>query len=163
MILDTFRRVALDPGLNLLPQRMDTTDARVMLTAIALQESALRYRVQVSDSGQPLPKLARGYWQFERGGGVRGVLLHRSTRHTSRTICRELDVEANENAVHEALAWHDTLACCFARLLLWTLPQPLPRDEATGWDQYIQAWRPGKPRPAKWSGNWRRAQEWVTW
>src|SRR5699024_10369063 len=56
----------LDPALSLLPAVMDTHQARVMLLAIALQESDLAYREQI---GGP----AHGLWMFERGGGVKGV------------------------------------------------------------------------------------------
>ncbi len=158
MILDTFRRVALDPGLNLLPQRMDTVEARVMLVAIALQESRIQHRRQ-----KPVAH-ARGYWQFERGGGVRGVLRHRSTKRLAAIVCEELDVRPVEAEVYEAITYCDTLACVFARLLLWTLPRPLPDgDAAEGWKQYIETWRPGKPRPDSWPRNFQKAQEWVTW
>lgn len=58
------------PGLELLPAKMDTPKARVMMLAIGMQESRFEHRKQI---GGP----ARGFFQFEEAGGVRGVLkLH---------------------------------------------------------------------------------------
>ena len=46
----------------------------------------------------------------------------------------------------EALACHDALSGAFARLLLRTVPAPLPslsnRDGA--WEYYLRLWRPGE-------------------
>lgn len=162
MILDTFRRVALDPGLNLLPQRMDTTDARVMIVTICLHESLLRHRWQLGRDLVPRGP-ARGYPQFELAG-VRGVFRHRATRKLIRIICEELDIDPTPQAAHEAMRWCDTLAVCLARLLLWTLPQPLPHDDvAEAERQYLAAWRPGKHDPERFRNAYQRAQEWVTW
>jgi hypothetical protein len=129
--------------------------ARVLLLAIGLQESAFQYRRQV-----PVAH-AMGFWQFERGGGVAGVLAHRMTWRPARDVCDDLEVQAEAKAVWEALAYCDALACAFARLLLWTDPKPLPGvDEVDGaWQTYLRNWRPGKPRPGHWPGNWRRALE----
>ena len=61
----------------------------------------------------------------------------------------------------DALADNDILACAFARLLLWTLPDALPgRDDAVvGWSQYRRTWRPGTPHPEPWAGHWKPAWE----
>ena len=48
------------------------------LLAIALQESGLRYRRQVVAGGAENGP-ASSFWQFEKGGGCKGVLAHRST------------------------------------------------------------------------------------
>lgn len=145
MTLETFTRLALAPGLSLLPGRMDTREARVLLMAICIQESGLRHRRQLG--GGP----ARGYAQFETAG-VQGVLTHRASSEHAVRVCCELDVEPTTPAVHAALEHHDALTVCMARLLLWTLPAPLPAVDATAgaWDQYIAAWRPGRPRPEHW-------------
>ena len=58
-----FLRFAIDPALSLLPPVMDTRAARAMIISICLQESRLQHRRQI---GGP----ARGFAQFERGGGV---------------------------------------------------------------------------------------------
>ena len=138
-----------------LPHRMDNTAARVMLTAIGLQESGMKYRRQ--HGGGP----ARGLYQFESGGGVRGVLKHHATRDLAYKACLNLDVQNNIPAVWTALEHNDELAAIFARLLLWTLPdrlpQPLSEYEEKAWAQYIKAWRPGKPHRERWKLNWAQA------
>jgi hypothetical protein len=128
--------------------------ARVMLLAIAGQESGLRYRAQV---GGP----ARGLWQFERGGGVRGVLNHPATAKVAARACAELLIPATEVSVHPALEDNDDLACVFARLLLLSDPAPLPAMDQpdTGWGYYERNWRPGKPHRQTWAEKWRDALE----
>ena len=59
---------AITPALAELPPMPSEAAARVMLLAIAGVESGCYARVQV-----PVAH-ARGLWQFERGGGVAGVL-----------------------------------------------------------------------------------------
>ena len=143
---------ALEPALQLLPAFMDTVEARAMCMAIALQESRLEHRRQV---GGP----ARGYWQFELGGGVRGVLSHPASKPYIRAVLAALDYDfAPEDLPVEcyaAIEHNDILAAAFARLLLWTLPGALPgRDAADeGWRQYLKTWRPGKPHPDTWDRN----------
>lgn len=123
-----------------------------MLLAIANQESRFQHRKQV---GGP----ARGLWQFELGGGVAGVMAHRATAgHVSRVL-EELLYPRLPGAVYDALSHNDTLACVFARLLLWTLPGALPGpdDPEAGWKQYISGWRPGKPHRGTWDAFYRDA------
>ena len=144
--------LAINPALRLLPDRMTSRDARVMLLAIALQESRLQYRAQIRGP-------ARGYWQFERGGGVAGVLGHSASKPHIEEICRQLDVPARAGDCYIAIECNDVLAAAFARLLLWTLPYPLPTDTDRAWQQYIDAWRPGKPHPATWPALYAQAQE----
>lgn len=141
------------PALARMPQRMNSTAARVMLLAIALQESGLRTRVQTR-SGP-----ARGLWQFEARGGVRGVLRDTETSAMARELCEAACVEPEQGAVHRALVDDDRLACQFARLLLWADPEPLPVSEVPAWEYYLRTWRPGRPRPSKWSANWRAARD----
>lgn len=132
----------------LLPPAMRSDRADVQLLAMGLQESRLRYRAQLG--GGP----ARGLWQFERGGGVVGVLNHRATRAHARSVCEARGVTPDSAAVWRALETDDVLAAAFARLLLWTLPSALPQlgDWAEAWEQYLAAWRPGKPHPQTWGG-----------
>ncbi len=129
-----------------------TAEAERMLLAIAMQETALRHRRQV-----PVAH-AMGFWQFERGGGVAGVLRHRSTAERARAICEALLVKPEAAAVHPALEQNDALACAFARLLLWTDPMQLPRAESQGWACYLRLWRPGRPHPATWPEAWAAAE-----
>lgn len=152
-------RLILTPALALLPSRMDSSAARVMLIAMALQESGLNARAQRPlRPGMP-PGPARGLWQFERGGGVAGVLSHAATSQLALEVCAARDVRPNRDAVWNALETDDVLAACFARLLLWTDAGALPTTEKEGWDAYIRTWRPGRPHASRWGSNWSRATE----
>lgn len=139
-------------ALSLLPAKMDTPAARAMLLAIGLQESKFQHRTQVQGP-------ARGYWQFEEQGGVMGVLTHRQSAALSVTVCDALGYVPTPNGAFPAIADNDVLACAFARLLLWTLPDALPTTAVEGWAQYLAAWRPGRPHPETWAGNWAKALE----
>lgn len=158
MIAKTFQ-AAVDPALALLPDRMDTPEARALLAAIMLQESEGTERHQI---GGP----AHGLWQFEEGtrqsrGGVWGVYLHdRSAGHLMQ-VCRHLRVPYEPAAIFDDLEFDDVLAAAVARLLLWTDPRELPRigDADGAWAYYIRNWRPGKPHPDKWAHNYARALE----
>lgn len=145
MDLNNISKTAISPALALLPASMDSAAARVMLLAIGLQESRFVHRRQI---GGP----ARGFWQFERGGGVRGVLTHPASRDRAKHICGLRQVDAVAAAVYDALDTDDVLAAVFARLLLWTDAARLPAvgDVQGGWDLYARTWRPGKPHPHTW-------------
>lgn len=135
----------LTPALALLPPRMDSPAARVMLLAIGQQESRFVYRKQV---GGP----ARGFWQFEEGGGVKGVLTHPATASLAAKLCDERKVILNRASVYAKLALDDLLAAGFARLLLFSDPRALPSvtDAQAAWECYIRNWRPGKPHRDTW-------------
>jgi hypothetical protein len=132
-------------------------EARRWLLAVAMQESGLTHRAQVVSAGGAGP--ARGWWQFEQGGGAAGVLRHAGTAKLAAECCRQAVVAAEPAAVWRALEGHDRLATAFARLLLWTDPDALPTTADAGWRVYLRQWRPGKPRPEKWAGCWVRAGE----
>lgn len=137
---------AIAPALRLLPPRMDSPAAIAQLTAIALQESGIEHRRQV---GGP----ARSYWQLEHAGGVRGVLTHPATRAPIQVVLTALDYQdMDAEGCWNAIEHNDILAAAFARLLLWTLPQPLPAQNApaVAWAQYLQVWRPGRPHRESW-------------
>ena len=127
----------------------NTARARAMLVAIAWQESRLEYRHQLKGP-------ARGYWQFEQGGGLAGVVSHSATHDIAVALFEKFKIEYPQRFV--AIELNDMLACCFARLLLWTDPQPLPPPGATAedkaWDYYIRNWRPGKPHRNTWKEAW---------
>lgn len=142
----------------LLPPQMDGPQARAMLLAIGWQESRFSHRRQV---GGP----ARGYWQFERDGGVVGVMEHPYTRVPAGRVLEVLGYPPERGAIYEALEHHDVLAACWARLLLWTDPRLLPQSAAAaedGWQLYLRTWRPGRPHPQTWNGFYERAwsSEW---
>jgi len=145
----------INPGLSLLPEQMDSLQARIMLVAIGLQESRFEHRRQIRGP-------ARGFWQFEQGGGVRGVLNHNSTQRLAHEVCEKLRIAPGDHTeVYTAITYNDALACVFARLLLWTVPRPLPRigEFDTAWDYYIEAWRPGKPHRHTWNNLYLQAVE----
>lgn len=145
------RDFAIPAACAVLPASMRGAKATAMLVAIALQESKAAHRYQV---GGP----AKGFWQFEAGGGVHGVLSHPATQRHARLALVMLCYPASmpTSAIHAAIEHNDVLAAVFARLLLWTLPFPLPeRADALGaWAQYLEAWRPGKPHPLVWPENY---------
>ena len=150
MTTAAYLRDAIIPtALSLLPAPMESFAARAMLLAIAGQESGYRYRRQV---GGP----ARGWWQFEAGGGVVGVLEHPASRGAAGEVLATLGYAgATAAQIHAALEHNDVLAAVFARLLLWTDPRPLPQSVLSGvdgWAIYLATWRPGKPRPQTWAG-----------
>lgn len=146
----------MEPAMDLLPARMGSIEARIMLLAIALQESGLAHRWQVVDLRRPAIKgLARGLMQFEKGGGVKGVLTHPASRDYAADVCLARGVVAAPIQVYQALDQDDVLAVALGRLLLWTDPRALPAadDVLGGWNLYQRVWRPGKPHPDKWAGN----------
>lgn len=149
MDLNELNARVLSPGLALLPIAMDSVKARVQLLAMTLQEDPQQRRRQMGDGP------ARGLWQFERGGGVKGVMGHHATTGHAHRLCAERDVAWDASAIWARLETDDLLACGFARLLLFSDPKPLPSvdDEAAGWDLYLRTWRPGKPHPEKWAAN----------
>ena len=162
MTLDEITATAIDPALEALPKRMDSPAARVLLLAIGLQESAFRSRWQILKGGRKGP--ARGFWQFEQGGGVRGVMLHSTSRTLARELCEARSVQYEQATVWHALERDDVLAAGFARLLLWTDPDPLPRADnyLAAWRYYTRTWRPGRPHLSAWPANHMAALEFVT-
>lgn len=155
MIVDPL--IPISAALAALPARMDSPEARVMLVAIGLQESRFVHRAQV-----PVAH-AKGFWQFERGGGVAGVLRHPASQALAKEACFFADVAPNPTDVWNALEHDDVLAATFARLLLWTDPRALPPvgDTNGAWDLYLRTWRPGKPHPQTWPKLHAKARELV--
>lgn len=139
----------IEKTLSLLPPRFSSREAFVMLRAIGLQESKFKTRQQVSGP-------ARSFWQFESGGGIRGVLSHHSTYRESRALCAVEGVTATAASVYDAMLQNDVIGCGFARLLLFTDPEPLPAvgDASGAWDYYLRLWRPGTPHPEAWAKNY---------
>lgn len=155
MTLSEIRRSAIEPALLLLPARMTSPQAEVMLLAIGMQESRFTHRRQIRGP-------ARSYWQAERGGGmVHGVLRHPLTRDTAVTVCDARSVQPVNEAVYVAIEHDDVLAAALARLLLWTDPAKLPAlgKSADAWDLYIRTWRPGKPHRQTWDALYAQALE----
>ena len=146
---------SISQALALLPKNMDSPQARVMLLAIGLQESRFEYRRQIGNGP------AKGYYQFEKGGGVKGCIQLPVSAPHLRKVCQERGVEFTAQAVWDAIEHDDVLAAALARLLLWTDPKPLPSiDDAAGaWAVYLRTWRPGKPHLSSWAGLHRQARD----
>jgi hypothetical protein len=153
MNLDAALSTMIEPAFRELPARMASDEARVMLLAIGLQESRFLHRVQLPRRRGGPPGPARGYWQFEQGGGVKGVLSHPASSRLAMEACAARDIRPNAPTVWAKLAEDDVLAAIFARLLLFTDAMPLPPigAEAAAWAYYIRNWRPGSPHPQTWS------------
>lgn len=146
------RHYVLPATYRLLPSALESAEATHVLMAIGYQESRFTHRRQI---GGP----ARGWWQFEQGGGVHGVLSHEHTKDVIADVWKKLGYLGvpTPYGCWTAIEHNDMLAAAFARLLLWTLPEPLPgrEDESEAWRQYLKAWRPGKPHPEQWASAWR--------
>lgn len=157
-LLQTAIRTALD---ELVPLGIPSSpQAMRFLLAIALQESGLAHRRQVGMGGVENGPAA-SFWQFEQGGGCKGVLTHPSALPKMKAICEAYNIEPTPAALWEAMRYQDVVAAAAARLLIFTLPQSLPMIADAGWQQYVAAWRPGKPRPAEWADNWALASSTV--
>lgn len=157
MTLDEVTRTAINPALALLPKQMDSPRARVMLLSIGQQESRFEYRRQMGNGP------AKGFWQFERGGGVKGCMSHQLSKPLLESLCKARGVAFDAMAIWNALETDDVLAAGLARLLLWTEPQNLPdvSDVDGAWELYLRTWRPGKPHVSTWADFHRKAQEFV--
>jgi hypothetical protein len=156
-MIDTIHRFIIPAAYDLLPSAMNTAPATAMLLAIGLQESRFRHRRQV---GGP----AHGFWQFERGGGVAGVMKHDRVGPIAREVLAALRYDAKAADVYDLIVDNDVLAAVIARLLLWTVPGrlPLAPQAEMGWQQYREGWRPGKPHRATWNDFYAEAWARVT-
>jgi hypothetical protein len=153
----TFVHCVVRPGLRFMAgtlgnPRMDTPEAELLLLAIALQESGARHRAQIKGP-------ARGYWQFERGGGFAGILAHARTGPLIHTLIDELNLSADADELWQALPQSELLQTCFARMLLWSDNAPLPAvgDKDAAWAVYLRNWRPGKPSRDRWDASYQGA------
>lgn len=119
--------------------RLRSAQATVLLLSIQLQEAPNREQKQI---GGP----AVGTYQFERGGGIAGVLRHEASRALAVAVCKALGVPPTVDGVATALQnTNDTLDAALARLLLWTDRPPLPAlgDVDGAFEVYLRVWRPG--------------------
>ena len=159
-------KTAIIPALSLLDPKLDTPAARALLICIALQETGLRARRQMLEARdhwwESKPGKGHGFWQFERDGATRGVMVrHAAASAIVLPVIDALLYPRDPYAVHEALIHNDVLACVLARALLYSTPDAMPRpNEADkGWAIYLKAWRPGKPHSEAWPENYRIAWE----
>lgn len=158
MLISEVLKTSIYPSLELFPESLTSTASVVMLVCIGLQESEFIYRRQINGP-------ARGFWQFEKMGGVHGVMRHPSSGPLALTVCSALDVRFDEQVIYNRLAVDDVLAAAFARLLLWTDPKPLPDSEEPAYQLYLRTWRPGAAKRdpegcrSRWSRQYPRAKE----
>ncbi|SUA63194.1 Uncharacterised protein [Oligella urethralis] len=143
----------ITPAMKYLPPKMDSKKARAMMIAIALQESRMIHTRQIRGP-------ARGYWQFESGGGLRGIMNHRASAPYLRGIVQSFNLPWERSALFNAIEHMQVFAAICARLLLWTDPRPLPASDAEqAWQYYMRVWRPGKPHRHTWDNFWKIALE----
>lgn len=161
---DFYKNIIL-PGLATLHEiggPQPTMEAARFMLAIALTESGPNLNARYQAHPSPSPGPARGWWQFEQGGGVRGVLTHNASSKLAKAMCEACTVHPHDQAVWRSLEGHDDLATAFARLLILTDPRALPKNAEEGWEQYLRLWRPGKPcTRATWDQNWNTANQTV--
>lgn len=162
MTLTEIRERAITPALALLPARMSSPEAEVMLLAIGLQESRFQHRRQLVGSPPRPTGPAKSFWQAELGGGmVTGLLRYHDDRVRDLAVglCAVRGVDPSPRAVWDAIERDDVLAAGLARLLLWTDPARLPAlgDADGAWQLYIRVWRPGKPHRSTWADLYGRA------
>jgi hypothetical protein len=139
-----------------LMSHFDSYWARVFLVATQQQEDPEQLGYQKLSGGRKGP--ARGLWQFEQGGGVRGVMNHPASAPYAKAVCALRGVPWVERVIWERLEFDPVLACAFARLLLWTYPLALATTADAAWTQYaVHIWRPGQPHRSTWNQNWQRA------
>lgn len=143
----------LEQAAKLLPAKLDTVKARVMLAAIGLQESRFEHRRQLVGSPPQPTGPAKSFWQGEQGGGmVAGVRTHAATREMAAHVYAARNVPPDNRAIWDAIEKDDVLAAALARLLLYSDPRSLPElgDVVGAWQLYLRTWRPGKPHRATW-------------
>lgn len=168
-MIELVRRHILPAAYSILPLKMNTLEATALMYTIGLQESRFDWRDQADPLQREGPAL--GPWQFEKGGGVKGVLLHPASKAHLWHALDELkykkrvdqihptDVKAQELYLWTALEHNDILAAVMARLLLYTDPKALPSEvlgPTAGWLTYTRNWRPGKPHRETWDEFWRQ-------
>jgi hypothetical protein len=141
----------------------NTPEAQAMMLAIGMQESDFIHRQQLVGNHrnwwESLKGPATSFWQFEKQG-IAGVLGHAKTGPLARRVLNTLGYPDDVAVIHDAIRHNDILAVAFARLLIFTHPDPLPRDESgveEGWKQYQWCWRPGKPKRERWPLRYARA------
>lgn len=142
-------RLVLIPVLDYLQEPFHTIQARVLLLAIAIQETQLVTR----DQGNPdVPGPARGFWQFEKVA-VQDFLQHghKTMQRAALALWQPQTVESVWYALGTGA---DHLAAVLARDRLWrhvAAPLPALGDADGAYAQYVEAWAPGKPSPSRWT------------
>jgi hypothetical protein len=140
-----------------LPAAIDTVGARLMMLAAQKQEDPEERRYQVvkrtaatAQENIVGPRTAkgpaRGLWQFEKGGGVAGVMhFGGKVGAYALDVCDAMNIPFQREVIWSTLESNDVLAACFARLLLLSDPKKLPLvdDPFGAFELYLRTWRPG--------------------
>lgn len=152
---DTIQTPQLARFAAIVPRVPITIPSRLIMLTIAGQEGGWEFRIQAGNGP------AHGFYQFERRGGVAGVLGDTVTTGAARDLCAAVGIVASSVNAWAMMASPagDLLAVGFARLLLWSDPAalPAPGDVEGAWNYYLRNWRPGSPRPAAWQSNYSAA------
>lgn len=152
---------AFDRACDIIGDNFRAPKAEVMVLAIGGQESKFQSRRQlIKKGGKLVPQgPATSWWQFEKNGGVRGVLTHPAHEAMERRLCAVVGVPYEAQAIWEAMQYDDVLGAGMARLLLASDSRKLPEigQEAAAWDTYVSIWRPGKPHRDTWAKAYRDA------
>lgn len=150
-----FHDLCVIPGLSLLPPFMTSPEARVLLVAIAMQETGLMTRSEVGGT-------AFGFYQF-MVIGVDGVFANGETGHLAVDVAKSLQIPVDEN-FYEAVRWNDHMGTVLARLNLWPDPAPLPAigAEAEARNYYARIWRPKIVAVQRWPAAYNAAISCVT-
>lgn len=152
-----FNATILTPALTFIRANLKTippsVEEHTMLLAIAGQESNWSARRQANNGP------AVSYWQFERGGGIVGLMRDDETSRSVASLCGMAGVPFQSTAIWRFMATPegDNFSAAMARLLLWTDPMPLPKMEDDGWRYYLRLWRPGKPDQSRFRGAYQQA------
>lgn len=161
----------IDAGLALLPEPLRTLDAKVQLYATSIQENPTRAPRQLIKKDGKLQPIgpAAGDYQFEKTGGIRGLINFKSTRVQAMLagVCKARNVATTVDALFEAIQVDPVLAAALARLLYFTDSGALPRAgaEQYAWEVYLRTWRPGayerdpQGLRAKWSTSYAQAMK----
>ena len=150
MTANEFYNAVLTPGLAFIrksiPHIPASTEEQVMLMAIAGQESNWTDRRQAHNGP------ASSFWQFERTG-ILGLMRDDETSKWVAVICGLSGVALQSTAIWRFMGTPegDTFSCAMGRLLLWTDPMRLPKNEQDAWLGYYRLWRPGAPDRARWA------------
>lgn len=133
-----------------MPPHLNSHSARVLLTAIAGQETEWSARSQTGGGD------ARGFWQI-KPAAVATLMNIAHAKPILHAACETLSIHADASTIHSVMVWNDVLATVVARLWLWICPSrlPLPLNESAvkqeaAWRVYLRAWQPGHPVPERW-------------
>jgi hypothetical protein len=146
-------RNLVGPVLRWMGASYDSPSVMAEMVTIAYVESDCRYRKQIKGP-------ARSFWQIEPFTGL--DFLNRSARLQYFWKQLRLPRPLTMQGVGDQLYKDDRAGCVMARVILWerlskTAPPPFDPGEAAakeGLDQYLKAWRPGRPHPERFLAAW---------